>query len=398
MNISITNDLNDIKELFDDNSVNILISGDFCPNFRVSDLIKEQKFSEIYNDFLPFLRGADISITNLECPLVIDGNPITKRGPVLRGPVETVDALKFGGFNLASLANNHIRDHGESGLNDTIQSLKNGDIDYVGAGKTIEEARAPAYFNLKDIKIAIISIAEYEFSIATNKSGGAAPLDEIENYYQILEAKKNSDFLILIIHGGHEFYPLPSPQMTKVYRFFSDLGVDAIVGHHAHVFTGYEVHNNVPIFYNIGNFLFDRRGKPNNSWNEGFAVILSFRSSGIENAYMIPYTQNHDVPGVHLLPSEKIKYFSDRILEYNSIIANKESLSNKYNAFLNKQKIYYLSTFLGLNKYYRKLLKLNLFSRFFVKKKSLINNINHLRCQSHRDAITEILKSETGII
>jgi poly-gamma-glutamate capsule biosynthesis protein CapA/YwtB (metallophosphatase superfamily) len=76
-------------------------------------------------------------------------------------------------------------------------------------------------------------------------------MDIIDNANQIKEAKATHDKVIVIVHGGHEYYNLPSPRMQKQYRFYADQGADFVVGHHTHCISGYEVYNGVPIYYSL---------------------------------------------------------------------------------------------------------------------------------------------------
>ena len=108
--------------------------------------------------------------------------------------------------------------------------------------------------------------------------------EDYDRYNELLnmaqEAKANADFLILIIHGGHETYELPSPRMKKLYRWFIDLGVDAVIGHHTHCYSGSEVYKNKPIVYSLGNFIFDSKIR-DASWNYGVFAVLSLSADRV---------------------------------------------------------------------------------------------------------------------
>lgn len=121
-------------------TIKVFISGDFAPRHRVSEVISNKEFSLLFGDVLPYIRQADISITNLESPLIDEGNPIPKTGPNLKSPSESVEALKFAGFDMVTLANNHMMDYGTEGLNSTISICENNGIRCIGAGTNITEA------------------------------------------------------------------------------------------------------------------------------------------------------------------------------------------------------------------------------------------------------------------
>ena len=108
--------------------------------------------------------------------------------------------------------------------------------------------------------------------LPTEKNPVVIPLIRSAVFYAIEEAKKKADFVVVIAHGGHEHYNLPSPRMKKWYRFFVDAGAHAVVGHHTHIISGYEVYKDAPIFYSLGNFCFDWEGLRNMEWNNGMLV------------------------------------------------------------------------------------------------------------------------------
>jgi len=397
MTISVTNKVETVRESSQHNSANILITGDFCFDGRISDFIKNHDFESLFNDFTPFSKNADFAITNLECPLTERENFIRKAGPSLKGPPEATDALLFAGFNMVTLANNHIMDYGEEGLCDTLRALESKGIKHIGAGLKVHEAVAPLYLEIKDQKIALLNITEHEFSIATSEIGGASPLDEITNYYQIKDARKNADFLILIIHGGHELFSLPSPRMVKTYRFFADLGVDLIVGHHAHVFSGYEIYNGVPIFYNLGNFIFDRQ-TGHEAFHKGYAINFVLKSNKIVSIFLVPYVQCKEKIGVHLLKENEVDAFSALIKEYNSIITDPVKLEKEFSRFISKNRIHYLSVLAGLNKIQRQLLRMNILPGTIINNKKLLKKFNYIRCQAHRDSLIRVVKEELNIM
>src|SRR5690606_25591800 len=122
--------------------------------------------------------------------------------------------------DLVTLANNHILDYNNEGVLDTVEFCKKNKLETVGAGSDLINASKTFYLNIKKRTIAIINFAENEWASASKNSAGANPMDIVDNVTQIKEAKSNSDFVFVIVHGGHEYYNLPSPRMKKQYRFY----------------------------------------------------------------------------------------------------------------------------------------------------------------------------------
>lgn len=280
--------------------MNVLIAGDFCDRYRISDLIARGNYASLFDDIKYLTEQADVSIINFEFPIVLHaGVPITKSGPTLQGQPAAVDAVKYAGFNVCTLANNHILDQGTKCCIETRELLENAGIKTVGIGKNSAEAATVLYINQKEKgTLAIVNCCEHEFSIATATTAGANPLNPIQQYYNIQEARTKADYVLVIVHGGHEHYALPSPRMKETYRFFIDAGADAIINHHQHCYSGYEIYHGKPIFYGLGNLLFDHKSERHGPWNEGFMVSLRLDKQTLPQFELYPYTQCNERPSV----------------------------------------------------------------------------------------------------
>ena len=202
--------------------------------------------------------------------------PIKRVSPNLSSSPKGIEAIKYAGFDIATLANNHILDFGDQGLMDTVNLCSQYNIDTVGVGKNLEDASKILYKRKDGETLAIINCCEHEFSIAGDDTAGANPLDPIQQYYKIKEAKQSADYVLVIVHGGHEMYQLPSLRMVDTYRFFIEGGADAVINHHQHCFSGYEFYKGKPIVYGLGNFCFDSSYR-NSIWNEGYLAAIDFQ-------------------------------------------------------------------------------------------------------------------------
>ncbi|MBO3100177.1 CapA family protein [Gelidibacter pelagius] len=364
----------------------IFITGDFCPINR-ADISNSSSKEILDEDFKKLINEADYCITNLECPLTTYNTPISKTGPALKANPENIRFLKKNGFNLVTLANNHIMDFGSKGLKDTIDHLKSNKIDYLGAGKT-DNNISTIFKTQNDITVAIINVCENEWSTEERDGYSAYGFSEISMFYAIKKAKQKADKIIIIHHGGHEMYNLPSPRLKATFRFFVDCGANAVINHHTHCISGDEVYRGVPIFYSLGNFIFDYLNHRNSIWNYGMAVTLNFTKEKItfEKHYFEQF--NHD-PKVRLINEGDLPH---NIQELNSLIANDKKLEKCFEIFVKKQERLFNSFIEPVkSKYILALINRGIIpSVWHHRKKKLLSNLIH--CESHQEVLKRILK------
>lgn len=366
----------------------ILIAGDYCPNYRIADMLSKQDYS-FFDNVKPLISRADYSIVNFECPVVNgDVKPIVKCGPALRTSAYAVDSIKYAGFDCVTLANNHFRDFGDEGCKTTIEELNKKAIDYVGGGLNISEAQQILYKEIKGHKVAFVNFCENEFSIATNESAGAAPLDAVDNYNQIVEARRNADYVIVIVHGGHEYYQLPSPRMKKLYRHFVTIGADAVVNHHQHCYSGYEYYNGKPIVYGLGNFCFDWKDKPI-IWNEGYLASLDIVSEKI-SLELTPYNQCGKSSVVKFIEGEQRKKFFVDIEHINATIADDNLLEKSFDEWCNSRSQSIQTIFNSHHNRYLNFAARKGWIKRPASRKELLAELNYIVCEAHRDVTLNV--------
>ena len=369
----------------------IVVTGDYCPWERVAGDFAQGDYRAI-DALTPIFTESDYSIVNLECPILHRGEkPIVKSGPHMHADSRALDALKGVGTKCVTLANNHFRDFGDEGVLNTLSELSSYGIDYVGGGANLSDAAAVLYKKIGKEKLAIVNCCEHESSIATAEHCGSNPLNPIQQYYAIQEAKKNADYVLVIVHGGVEHYQLPTPRMQETYRFFIDAGADTVINHHQHCYSGYEIYQGKPIFYGLGNLCFDR-SKRNSPWNEGYLVELSFSNSQITHR-LIPYHQCDAEPKVVMCNEQEQQVFEKRIEELNEIIADPGELQARYNKLLFDT----LNLYLFYVEPYRSriakfLYRKHLLPSFMRPKYVELNNV--IQCESHRERLINALNTE----
>lgn len=369
----------------------ITIAGDFATTFRAIDAIERgDAFSK---EIVALLKDSDLSIVNLESP-VAEGKckPIEKVGPNLRTSCNAIKFLKESGVDVVTLANNHFFDYGEEGVRQTIDCLKGNHVQYVGGGKTEEEKRRILYIENEKSKVAILNYCEAEFSV--RNGGGSNHIDSISVYHDIQEAKLKASFILVITHGGHEGYNLPSPRMQELYRFFIDAGANIVVNHHQHCYSGFEEYRGGYIFYGLGNFFFDDKLYELKQWHKGFLLELIVDEKGC-NYVTIPYIQClGDNVQVELLQENQRIDFQESLQQMNSIIVDKKRLASEFESYC-KKKCNNVSIILSpyTNRYLRFLCKKRLIPSFLSRSR-VYQMYNIIFCESHNDLLRIFLKDK----
>lgn len=369
----------------------ILLAGDLVVN-------QPYQCKNISQSVIDLFESVDYRIVNLEAPVTDSKEKITKVGPHLRAHEKsTADVLKQLDVNCVTLANNHIRDLGDQGVMDTIEFCKKMDISTVGAGANLADASRTMYIETKHGKIALVNIAENEWCNATEWSGGANPMDLIDNAKQIQNAKKEADWVFVIIHGGHEYYNLPSPRMQKQYRYYAEQGADLVVAHHTHCINGFEVYNEVPIYYSLGNFLFTKESV-HEDWYQGLVLEIEIKKDELLHKLHVVEQSKKDY-SLTLSKDERLEEAEKRIAEYHQTIINKQSLQLAWKSYVIDKTPSFLTVWSGLNhipfRYLRGGLRRLGFG--FRTKFGLERNLNFMRCEAHRDLSYAILRKELNV-
>lgn len=238
--------------------MNIIIGADLVPTKSNIELFEKGDIDTLIGSELKdIIYNADYRIFNLEVPLVNETSPIKKCGPNLIAPTKCVSAYRAMEIDMLTLANNHILDQGEKGLESSISTLKEAGIAYVGVGNSIKEASRPQIISCGGKKIGIYACAEHEFTIATSTSAGANPVDFLETPDDIADLKARCDYVIVLYHGGKEHYRYPSPNLQKICRKLVKKGADLVICQHSHCIGCEEKYESATIVYGQGNFLFD---------------------------------------------------------------------------------------------------------------------------------------------
>lgn len=239
------------------------------------------------------MQAADIMALNNEFAYSNRGTPTADKQFTFRARPETAAYLTDLGVDIVSLANNHAYDYGPTALEDTLDTLRETGIPYVGAGRNIDEARKPVYYIVGDLKIAFVSATQIErldtpdTKEATETSPGVfrcwngARLMET-----IREAAQNSDFVVAYIHWGTENQAeLDWAQLKQAPELIA-AGANLVIGDHPHCLQPIGVIQGVPVIYSLGNFWFNSK-----TLDTGM-VEVTIDETGIVSYQFIPCLQS----------------------------------------------------------------------------------------------------------
>lgn len=254
-------------------------------------------------EVVDIMNSSQIMIPNSEFTVSNRGSTIPGKLYSFRASPERLSIYKEMGVDLVTLANNHVYDFGSEAFSDMLESLKEYDIPYIGAGKNISEAKKPYYFILNGYKIGFVNATRAEKTIltpeATEESSGVFRCYDPKPLAEVIKAtKSNSDYVITLVHWGREDSHELEDVQIETGKLYIDSGSDVIIGTHAHMLQGIEFYKDKPIFYNIGDFIFNSEVKDTGI----FQVKLD--NNGLMEYYFIPALQKDEYTSL-LSGSEK---------------------------------------------------------------------------------------------
>lgn len=368
--------------------VRLFVAGDIC--------VKHSSFT--FDDELKkMIKESEISICNFEAPVQSNGKPIQKSGPSHFQNALVPSILEETGFNAIGLANNHIMDYGDEGLAATIQTFSNATL--FGAGH-LDEAYSVASFTIKGIKIGLLSACQYEFGIVDEEikgNRGVAWINSFRLRQIVTSCKKDFDYLFLFPHAGIENIDAPLPEWREVYKEYIELGIDGVFASHPHAPQGWEYYKGKPIFYSLGNFIFDKDANGRKYWNNGLVLLVNINESTREIVVEVKCTVFHDLHVAidHSKQAEEHIQYVNHLLEdekmYNNYITGicKKSYKTYSYRILRSMGVVPINTMS-----FSRFLKLCYCSLF--KKGNKKDFLNTIRCESHRWLLQRCLNMNCG--
>ena len=215
-------------------------------------------------ELIRLTNSYDLFMPNNEFTYSTRGTAMTGKAYTFRADPSRIEMLKALGTDLVLLANNHVYDYGKDAFLDTLDTLDQAQISYVGAGRTLSDAASPVYFTINGVKIAYVAASRAEKNIMTPQAGENSPgilrtYDPTLFLEEIQTAAANSDYVIANVHWGTEY----DNNVNSIQRELADkiikAGADAIIGTHPHVLQGIEFIDGKPVMYSLGNFWFNEK-------------------------------------------------------------------------------------------------------------------------------------------
>ncbi len=360
----------------------ILIFGDLCPTADQRALWDEAS-PKLFGDVQDLIKQADFVLGNLECPATDATKPAYKTGPNLKAETKDIAFLKNVGFDAFSLANNHILDYGETGVLDTLAQIKKASLSYFGAGENQAEAETYCTRCFGDTTISFLSFAEHEFNRASQHTAGANVLDPYVSLSHISQAQKQSDYVVVLYHGGIEHYPYPTPLLQKKCRAMVDAGANLVLCQHSHCIGTQETYHDGTILYGQGNTLFGYRPK-SKEWNEGLVVELNVEKSVSVSLHLLCTNQE----GIHLNhDKERMNTF----LKESSKITDPAFVQTSFSHFCQQRVAHDLPLFYGKSIHLIRLNRLCKGRLFRPSRWTKMVTHNTIRCDALNEVIQEIL-------
>lgn len=267
--------------------VSIVAVGDLLLGGSATKSVKHRGFAYPFEATGSMIKQADIAMANLEAPLTDGGEKHPDKQFTFRVPPAAAAKIKEAGFDLMTLANNHIGDYGQQGVIDTLVSLEKIGLAYAGAGRNLQQARAPHVIEIDGVKFAFLAYSNTFPKSFYAKKGkpGTAP-----GYFEyvaadIRKARKQYDHVIASFHWGGERMNDPKDYQMELGRLAIDNGADVVIGHHPHVLQGAEIYHGGVIYYSLGNYAFGSYSQ--SSVTAGMARIW-FENGKLQKAEILP--------------------------------------------------------------------------------------------------------------
>lgn len=277
----------------------LLFVGDIMLSRAVGRIMEKQDdYLFSFRHIADEIKSADIAFGNLE-------NPISGRGKnqgsiySFRADPRTVEGLEFAGFDVLSLANNHMWDWGADALQDTVTLLTTNNIQSVGAGIDYAHANNPVFLQADNTRVAFLAYTNLlpKSLNATLESPGLSDFNLEKIKQTIAQIRAQADIIVISLHWGEEYETSANDEQKEIAHALIDAGADIIAGHHSHVVQELEHYRGGVIAYSLGNFVFDQYFRKDTMQGAMLKVIVENKK--VTAAELVPVILNQSFqPGI----------------------------------------------------------------------------------------------------
>jgi poly-gamma-glutamate synthesis protein (capsule biosynthesis protein) len=279
------------------NEATLLFAGDTAEVDEALPLLEKKGHEHPFGDTVELVREADLAVANLEAPITDGGRRFPLWDPyVYRAPSGSAAALAWAGFDVLSLANNHVLDYGSEGLADTIAHAGRAGLITVGAGRDPAEARRGIVARIGGVRVGLLSYCEDQIAwriyvdlFARARHPGVAMLDPDDLARDLERLRARADVVVVLLHAGDNYAP-PRPSTEKWGERAIDLGADLVVITHPHVAHPLHLYKGKPILLSLGNYAFGTPGTSALDWGWLALAHLTGRApeTRIDRVELIP--------------------------------------------------------------------------------------------------------------
>lgn len=282
-----------------EDTLSLLFTGDVLLDRGVRPLVERMGTAYLFRHVASAFRRADAVVVNLECPLTSTASPVHKKY-IFRGDTACAAGLRQAGVTHAAMANNHTNDQGRRGMEDTYRHLKAAGVTPLGYGRTEAERLTPVVVRRKGMDVALFNAVLFpseNWQPATDK--GDVCYGNVERLAAAIRNYRSghpSTPVVAVLHWGVEFQRTPHISQRIQARQLAEAGACAIVGHHPHVVQKMRRTRGIPVFYSLGNFVFDQ--KHPDACQAQMAVLRFTASDGLVGTETVPIRIEHCRPHI----------------------------------------------------------------------------------------------------
>ena len=270
--------------------------GDILPDRGVRPVIRRKGLPGLFRNLPAIFGDCDLVCANLEAALT-DATQTLVKTFRFNSPLNLGQYLEQNKIRVVNLANNHSVDFGKAGLRDTVDHLTEYGVMPFGFGENQSAALAPRLYQIKGLTVAFIGAVCFplEGYVYLPDRFDVGRWDAALVGARIRKARTLADLVVVNLHWGMEFTHYPTASQVEMGHFCIDQGADLVIGHHPHVLQGVEIYRQRPIFYSLGNFVFDQEYGPARE-----SVLAKIRVDSavhqIRQITLVPVLINHCIP------------------------------------------------------------------------------------------------------